>query len=221
MTQPNLAASCDLHEEQKVLVVSTFQRAYFGTQLEQKVFTFLSSLAARNPFFDVVMTGHLFGAAMATIAGLRYATHNSQMRVSCHAFGSPRIGKEEWRQLVHSVPNLRVYRVENGSDPYVMLPSSDWVHCGHAIHIHDAIVYGKHISHDFKARRFIRDKTPPSSARSVFKLSPGTSSQGKIDHEIQSYVNRLTRSGELWFTDFCEVTGDGVNGANNEKRTVA
>ena len=60
------------------------------------------------------------------------------MRVSCHVFGSPRVGGEEWRQAVHSVPNLRIYRAENGSDPYVMLPNgNEWVHCGHAIQICD------------------------------------------------------------------------------------
>ena len=43
-----------------------------------------------------------------------------------------------------------------------------------------------------------------------------SSQQGKIDHEIASYVEKLTRSGEQWFTDCCEWNGQGVSGANDE-----
>ena len=47
------------------------------------------------------------------------------------------------------------------------------------------------------------------------------SAQGKIDHEIQSYVEKMAHSGEKWFTDFCEMKGKGVSGANNERRMLA
>jgi len=216
-------ASSILHKEQPVPVLKTFQSAYFGTPLEKTVFALLANLATRKPFFDVVMTGHSFGAAMATIASLRYASLNSQMRVSCHVFGSLRIGGEEWRQRVHSVPNLRIYRVENGADPYVSLPSgNEWIQCGHAIRISDDAA--------FEARRFDRDR--PSSAGGVLSnnmlgfvqakvgMAQGSSSQGKVDHEIASYGEKLTSSGDSWFTDFCEMKGSGIR-ANNERRMLA
>lgn len=212
-----------LHKEHQVPVLDAFRSVYFGTPLVKTVFALLSNLTTRKPFFDVVMTGHSFGAAMATLGALRYATHNSQMRVSCYAFGSPRIGGEKWRQLVHSVPNLRVYRAENGNDPYVMLPSgNEWVHCGHAIQISDA---------EFKAHRFDRDQSTTTNNNLLGyvqskvmipkNLSQGSSSKDKTDHEIQSYVGKLTISGDNWCANFCEVKGNGVNGSGNEKRTLA
>jgi len=222
--------SCTLHEEQKVPVLDTFRSTYFGTPLEKTVFALLANLATRKPFFDIVMTGHSFGAAMATIASFRYASSNSQMRVSCNVFRSPRIGGEEWRQLVHSVPNLRIYRIENGSDPYTMLPTgNEWVQCGHAIQICDESTVGK-VGVEFKARRFDRDQSSSNNSNLLEyvqskvmlpkNLTQG-SSQGKMDHEIQSYVEKLTRSGEQWFVDFCEVKGKGLSGANNERRMLA
>lgn len=127
--------------------------------------------------------------------------------------------------MVHSVPNLRIHRVENGSDPYVLLPNgNEWVHCGHAIQICDLTEKGK-VGVEFKARRFDRDP-PVSNTNNLLamvmpkNLSQG-SSQGKVDHEIQSYVEKITRSGLEWCPDFCELKGKGVSGANNERRTLA
>ncbi|KAL9187309.1 hypothetical protein ACHAXT_001412 [Thalassiosira profunda] len=210
------AASSILHKEQPVPVLSSFQSAYFGTPLERTVFALLDNLATRKPFFDVVATGHSFGAAMATIAAVRYAASNSQMRVSCHTFGSPGLGGEEWRNLVHSVPNLRIYRAEKGSDPYVSLPDGKaWVHCGHSIQMGE--------NGEFLAHRFGQDPAAAGmSGGSLlgFAKSLVGSSHGK-DHEIRSYVEHLTISGDVWFEDFCGVEGKGVSGSDNEPRTLS
>ena len=214
-----------LHDDQKVPVIDTFRSAYFGTSLEKTVFANLASLATRKPFFDIVMTGHSFGAAMATIASFRYAISKPQMRVSCNVFSSPRVGGEEWRQLVHSVPNLRIYRTENGADPCVVLPSgNEWVHCGHAVQISD--LTGHTVGVDIKARRFDNGQANNGNLFGYVQALPKNitqvgSSHSKVDHEIQSYVEKLTRSGEKWFIDFCEVKGQGVSGANNEIRTLS
>lgn len=209
-------------------ILAAFRQVYFGTSLEQTVFALLANLGTRKPFFDVVMCGHSFGAAMASIAALRYAVANSQMRVSCHVFGSPRIGGEEWRQMVHSVPNLRVYRVENGADPYVTLPAGgEWVQCGHAIQILGDGGDGGGAA-EFRARRFDRDRPSAGCSASGTVLgyvfggltAQGSSSQGKLDHEIKSYDEKLTQSGDAWFADFCEVKGEGIR-ISSERRVLA
>lgn len=172
------------------------------------------------------MIGHSFGAAMATIGAARYALKRPMIRVSCHTFGSPRVGGEEWRQLVHSMPNLKVIRVENGADPYVLLPSgSDWKHVGHAIefapHI-SGIVDGFHI----KAHRFGRERGSNNGnmlyrCPGVNALLQGQTTQGKLDHGMKAYVERVEGSGEKWVTDFAGMSGDGVSGTDNERRTIA
>jgi pimeloyl-ACP methyl ester carboxylesterase len=206
--------------------------------MEETLFALLANLATRKPFFDVVITGHSFGAALATIGAMRYATANPMMRVSCHVFGCPRIGGEEWRQLVHSVANLKVFRVENASDPYVVLPSgSEWVQVGHAISIHETTSENggstaTSSSVQFTASRFDRDRI--TSNNGMFDLikcpkvnlplgmSQSITTQGKIDHEMKSYVEKLTHSGEKWFTDFVGMNGNGViSFADNERRLLA
>ncbi len=224
------AGHCILHEDQKVQVLETFRSAYFGTPLEGAVFSLLANLAMRKPFFDITITGHSFGAAMATVASFRYASSKPQMRVSCHVFGSPRVGGEEWRQKVHSVPNLRIYRIVNGSDPYVLLPhGNDSVHCGHAIQISDVMTYNGKVGVTIRARRFEREQSSATNTNLlgivqsmvIPKNLTHSTTQGKLDHEIQSYVEKLKRTGNHWVDDFHELKGKGVSGADDEMRTLS
>lgn len=195
---------------------------------------------------------------MATIASLRYAMDNSQMRVLCHTFGCPRIGGEEFRQLVHSVPNLRLYRVVKAHDSFVSLPAgNEWVHCGHSIQFGDGGAQGgEHVK--FTAHRFDRSAPPNVSLshtlqkvatepgrvlktvqsvatepgkvlRSVqskvvnnIPMSQGSSSNNGKDASIQSYVDKLSSSGDSnWVTEFSGMNGKGVSGLDNEMRTLA
>lgn len=223
-----------LHEDHQVRTLSIFRNAYFGTPMENTVFSLLANLATRKPFFDVVMTGHSFGAALATICAVRYATAHPMMRVSCNVFGCPRIGGEDWRQLVHSLANLKVFRVENSNDPYVILPSgSEWIQVGHSISIIDTACSSENsCSVKFAARQFDRDRI--ASNNGMFDLikhpkvnlpkgiTQGLTTQGKVDHAMKSYVDKLTTSGEKWFTDFVGMNGNGViSFADNERRLLA
>lgn len=217
------SASSLLHEEQPVRVHSTFRDAYFSTTMEETVFALLENLATRKPFFDVVMTGHSFGAAMATIGAMRYAVNQPMIRVSCHVFGAPRIGGEEWRQMAHSVPNLKIFRAENGSDPFIMLPSgSEWLHVGHAISFGESTESGV----EFSSRKFDRDRIASTTMFRVPKVNLPVNSllqsnHGKHSNGIKHYVEKLSSSGDKWFFEFSGLKGKGVNGTDNETRTIA
>ena len=50
---------------------SKFSMSYH-INIETSVFTLLKRLSSLKPFYDVIMTGHSFGATLATIAGLNY-----------------------------------------------------------------------------------------------------------------------------------------------------
>ena len=117
----------------------TFRLAYLAGDLEEQVFGVLNRLASMHPFSDVVMTGTSFGAAVATLGATRYATLCPQIRVSATVFGSPRVGGMEFADMVHSLPNLRMMRVElveAGRDVYACLPDGTrWHHAGHSIRI--------------------------------------------------------------------------------------
>jgi len=125
-----------LHPSQPHAVSPIFRNAYFSHKLETKVFNLLNDLATKNPFCEVVCTGHSFGASLATICATRYAAMYPMMVVSCHAFGSPRVGGIDFRRFVNSLPNLKVIRIEHGKDPFVFMPyGAKWMHVGHTITI--------------------------------------------------------------------------------------
>lgn len=126
-------------EHPSIPVVASFAEAYLAPRLESDLFRHLEQLTALHPFCDVVFTGHSFGAALATLGAVRYASLRPRIRVSCHAFGSPRVGGTEFRHLAHSLPNLKILRVENGLDPYVSAPEGNgWEHVGHGVTMNDA-----------------------------------------------------------------------------------
>ena len=132
--------SANLSAEQEVPVFPAYRDAYFKPGIEESVFALLDELADRTPFCDVVMTGHSFGAALATLAGARYASSRHQIRVCCNLFGSPKVGGVDFRHWANSLPNLKVMRVEYGSDPWVVAPEGTaWSHVGHSIVIDSAV----------------------------------------------------------------------------------
>ena len=155
--------------------------------------------------FDVVFTGYGFGAAMATIAGARYAARNSQLRISCHVFGASKVGNDGFRQFFHALPNLRAFRIE-GHDVGTLPPHGrEWLPVGHVVQVcasADGVT--------FRAQRFNK---PATSGHHKVKLF------GARPIKMPWYVGRLTVS-DAWFEEFCDVQGQGVI-VDEEKRNLA
>jgi len=138
--EKNSGATSYLHPDQQLPVHPIFRDAYFSNNLEDKIFKALERLSIRqdDPFgFSITMTGHSFGAALATLCATRYASVQPMMQVSCHAFGSPRVGGIQFRRFANSLPNLKMIRLEYGHDTFVNMPDSGsfWCHVGHTITI--------------------------------------------------------------------------------------
>jgi len=182
--------SANLSAEQAVPVFPAYRDAYFKPGMEQNVFALLDELVDRTPFCDVVMTGHSFGAALATLAGARYASSRHQIRVCCNLFGSPKVGGVEFRHWANSLPNLKVMRVEYGSDRWVAAPEGPvWSHVGHSI-VLDSTVTTVH-EKDFKleslhpklgdhAKKDVEEKKVPVIARAYrFDQHRPSNSAGK------------------------------------------
>merc|ERR1712176_210109 len=188
-----------------IKIDATLHDALINSGLQQRLFKNLCNL--ERPFFDIVMTGHSFGAAIATLAALTYADKNPQLRISAHVYSCPRISTVPLRQWAHSLPNLRVFRVENAQDFAFALPGGgkNFTNIGHCIRLNAG----------FKAYRF--DTFTPNK-----KLirTPKEISRGKADHKIHSYVKKLSVQDEDWMTDFCDLNGQGAL-VDNEKRSLS
>lgn len=231
------------HPEHLTAILPSFRRTYLEDGLETKVFDLVNSLAEENPFFDLVCTGHSFGAALATMSASRYATSFPSMRVSCLAFGCPKIGGTGWRLHVHSLPNLKVVRIGNGScSDY---PSdSILTHVGHSIVFDnvssDSVPAGStsapssprsrtrkgYVTVKAFAYKFDNGSNHSQSSKSrVFKLGmSGRNKQDKSIPSVQSYINTIkqfTHMGIPWVVDYTgENFGKGVTGMSDEKRKM-
>jgi len=97
---------------------------------ECQSFTFqlLDELSEDNPFSDIVFTGHVFGATMATIAAYLYANTRTALRVSCMISAPSKAGPTDFRWAVHSTPNLNICRLELGKQLSVL-------HVGHCLRL--------------------------------------------------------------------------------------
>mmetsp|Transcript_12342 Transcript_12342/g.15393 ORF Transcript_12342/g.15393 Transcript_12342/m.15393 type:complete len:135 (+) Transcript_12342:1529-1933(+) len=132
------------------------------------------------------------------------------MRVSCHAFASPRIGGKEFRALAHSLPNLKVIRIENSADPYIDCPTQ-LQNIGHSIRIPDVKSSKSPLAYKFDKSR------PPISSKILTKKKTK-----KADHEIRAYVHameRYTHRGMAWVKGYQGEMGKGVD-VKGEMRNV-
>jgi len=202
---------------------------YFADHLEERVFALLNQISNDHPFCDVVFTGYSFGAALATIAAVRYAEALPMMRVSCHLFGSPIVGQCEFRNLANSLPNLKIMRVENGSDPFVYFPGGNqWTHVGHTIAVNGEPASANKSEKLVTVRAHRFDSSNPRSSAKLRIILGKLPKKMKKDHEMQSYLESLDRFVKWnlpWVDDF-DGDGDGIpvkdvtTGSVEERRYV-
>lgn len=204
--------------------------------MEVKVFDKIKELTSNNPFCDVIFTGHSFGGALALIGAVRFAESQQEITLSFHGFGIPKVGKENFRLRAHSLPNLRIIRVEHAADYYVDLPTGSWEHIGHTI----VIDYCKD-----KKRTMVNPKSNESElvtayataykfgknchrsnmhVRGRYVIDPrGKKTQGKLDHEMRNYLHAMehfTHMGSQWVTSFANEFGSGIVVGDNEVRSM-
>lgn len=98
----------------------------------------VDELTETYPTYDVYMTGHSLGGALATLCAAKCAKrthweHERQIRVV--TFGSPRVGNLSW-QTAFSLLNILHVRFTNNCDVVTVLPSFNFYHTGEEIHLH-------------------------------------------------------------------------------------
>jgi len=195
--QPGTVSLKGLSEKHNVTVFA--DRYAASLEFESDVFGLLDVLAEENPFCDIVFCGHAFGAAMALLAAYRYALAHHELRCAALVTGTPKVGLEDFRLSVHSLPNLKVMRMEYGrmqSTPCVV---------GHCIRIHPS-------SGQVKAYKF-GDGQEVSGVRSLFKR----------DKSVIDYARALEDLDDCkqpWVANYYRRDGAGVRGQDNEERQM-
>jgi hypothetical protein len=173
-------------------------------ELETRTFDILDKLTEENPFCDVIFTGHSYGAAMATLAARLYASARPELRIAVLATACPKVGDANFRLAVHSLPNLKVMRVEYGNGR-PMAPTGCQV--GHTIRIHPSVGTNKPVAQPVKAYKFGDATNDP--LRSLFKR----------EKDVSDYVRAL-ESLQTWVQYYHRQDGAGVKGKDNEARQM-
>jgi len=205
-------------------VYACFKEVYI--QLEERVVQQLDRLVDENPFCDIAFTGSSFGAGIAQIAAVRYATARSAVRVSCYSFGSTRVGDLGFANLANSLPNLKVVRADYKNDPACnFAPTSNGYHIGHLVSINNN-------RPSFSKKEIPQ---PTNLIISAYKFDKGDNTTRKNNlkfvqprrkkRSIEDYVailEEIQRRGTSWVNDYeGENTGAGVRGNDNEIRKLS
>ena len=191
-------------------VYSYFKDEY--VKLEGDTFALLDRLTEQHPFCDVCFTGYSFGAAMATLAAVRYSNARPMMRVNCTTMASPKVGSLAFKQMVNSTPNLKMMRVELGQDAKCQLPShSDACHAGHTLLLRSSLAEPQKSSSNTSSQAVV-----------AYRFEAPKPKMFKTTHpDLRSYVNALeeiARSCLPWPVDFVGASQGVI--VNNEKRNV-
>lgn len=191
--------------------------------METKVFELLEQLMTENPFCDVSFVGNSFGSGLATISAINCAEKYPMMTVSCHSFGCPKLGKRYFRDRAHSLPNLRIFRIELDLESCNNVPTSTFQHLGHVIFISNTKdrVSSSKKSHQeneqvsVKAFKFGKNGTYKTKVKK---------SHGKSHTKMCSYVYAIesfTHRGCQWVEKFVGEDGEGILGSiDKEERLI-
>jgi hypothetical protein len=223
---PSPSSSLDKNVE----VYSGFLETY--SRVEAECFQLVDKLVDDNPFCDVVFSGYSFGAAMATLAATKYAKTRPMMRVGCLTLASPKVGFSTFRHVVHTMPNLRVVRLELAGHTETMCqgPTVGGWHAGHTL-----VLNGCDISSPSSSPRSSSPSSSPEKKPSVsvykfetpihknvggfFKTSnPGLKKYISTLEDLAT-LQKNRKSSFSWPKDFANNAGEGVV-VNNEKRLV-
>lgn len=167
--------------------------------VEKELFTILDKLTDENPFCDFIFTGHMFGAAMATLAAYRYAWARPELRVASLVFSCPKVGGDDLRMAANALSNLKIMNVQFVRSGQ---PNNN---AGHSIRINT-----NKTPFQVRAYRY-SDQHEHAAVRSLPLF--------KREKDIVQFVEAL-EDLKSWPIDFFKQDGEGVRGEDNDLRHV-
>ena len=109
-----------------------FHEAYFDAGIGPELEALIVELCAEHPGYDIMLTGHSLGGALATVLAYRLAYHANLPKdnpVFCITFGAPRVGDPSFAAALTEA-DVRVYRFVNNRDLVPRIPSVNYQHAG-------------------------------------------------------------------------------------------
>lgn len=105
-----------------------------STNIYDKLVTRICELLKKYDDYDVYITGHSAGAALATLFSYMLSPLIEQ-KIVVVSFASPRIGNKAWKEEYQTLSNVEHYRIINNKDAITVTPYIRYHHCGTPIYI--------------------------------------------------------------------------------------
>lgn len=124
------------HLRDKIWVHSGFYKQLHTNNIYQKIADKVSSLLNENQGYQIYITGHSLGAALATLFGFLYS-HETSNQITVVSFASPRVGNSGWQNAFEAKENLTHYRISNDRDIVTAFPMYKYKHVGKNIRLRE------------------------------------------------------------------------------------
>ncbi len=120
--------------EDNVMVHSGFYNQLFNTNVYNSILTKLQKLIKIYPNYEIYITGHSSGGALASLCG--YCLSNEiEKNIIVVSFASPRVGNNNWKKAFNKKKNLEHYRVTYNKDIITAFPMFYYKHVGNNIRV--------------------------------------------------------------------------------------
>ncbi len=110
-----------------------FCKQLFTNNLFVHVYSRLWSLIEENPTYDLFITGHSSGGAIATLFGYLISLELGERQIQIISFASPRIGNLAFKREFNKRMNLKHWRITNQHDFIPKIPYFGFHHVGERI----------------------------------------------------------------------------------------
>jgi predicted lipase len=115
-----------------------FCKQLFMTNLYHRISNQVKQLLQFNPEYDLFITGHSAGGALATLFGYLFSSEIPEKQINIVSFASPRIGNYAFKCDFDNKPNLIHHRVTNRNDIVTAMPMYRYWHVGRKVYIRTA-----------------------------------------------------------------------------------
>lgn len=116
-----------------IRVHSGYLKLLFEDNLYHRIYEQMNTLIRYYPDYDIFITGHSAGGALATLLGYFLSKDMPAKAIHVVTFASPRVGNYAFKMDFMSRSNLIHNRIINKSDIVPVVPFFGYYHVGHKI----------------------------------------------------------------------------------------
>ena len=120
----------------KIAIHTGFCKQLFTNNLFVHIYSQLWTLIEQNPTYELFITGHSSGGALATLFGYLISLELGERKLQIVSFASPRIGNLAFKRDFYKRANLMHWRITNQYDCIPKIPYFGFHHVGEQICIH-------------------------------------------------------------------------------------